>query len=73
MKNPPERRNLPGGCDPSSGTLPYMIAVAPFVLIIAFLYFAQAALIPVAPAILLTCSQVLLTRSELQCLKRASK
>jgi predicted PurR-regulated permease PerM len=54
MKNPRERNNLPGTSGHSTGTLPTLIAVATFLLIIACLYWAQAVLIPVALAILLT-------------------
>ena len=54
MKNPRERNNLRGTSGHSTGTLPTLIAVATFVLIIASLYWAQAVLIPVALAILLT-------------------
>jgi predicted PurR-regulated permease PerM len=54
MKNPKERSNLRGSTGYSTGTLPSLIAVATFVLIIASLYWAQAVLIPVALAILLT-------------------
>ena len=54
MKNPQERSNLRGGSGQGTGTLPSLIAVATFVLIIASLYWAQAILIPVALAILLT-------------------
>ena len=54
MKNPRERNNLRGTSGHSTGTLPTLIAVATFVLIIAPLYWAQAVLIPVALAILLT-------------------
>jgi predicted PurR-regulated permease PerM len=49
-----ERTNLQGRSDPSTGAHSYVIAVATFVLIIASLYWAQAVLIPVALAILLT-------------------
>jgi predicted PurR-regulated permease PerM len=54
MRNPRERNNLRGTSGHSTGTLPTLIAVATFVLIIASLYWAQAVLIPVALAILLT-------------------
>ena len=54
MKNPQERSNHRGSSGHSTGTLPSLIAVATFVLIIASLYWAQAVLIPVALAILLT-------------------
>ena len=54
MKNPQERNNLRGTSGHGTGTLPSLIAVATFVLIIASLYWAQAVLIPVALAILLT-------------------
>jgi len=50
MKNP-RARGITGH---STATLPSLIAVATFVLIIASLYWAQAVLIPVALAILLT-------------------
>jgi predicted PurR-regulated permease PerM len=49
-----ERTNLRGRSSHSARTLPTLIAVATFVLIIASLYWAQAVLIPVALAILLT-------------------
>jgi predicted PurR-regulated permease PerM len=54
MKNLQERSNHRGSTGYSTGTLPFLIAVATFVLIIASLYWAQAVLIPVALAILLT-------------------
>ena len=54
MKNPRAQNNLPGSRGHSATTLPSLIAVATFVLIIASLYWAQAVLIPVALAILLT-------------------
>lgn len=54
MKNPQERSNHRGSSGHSTGTLPSLIAVATFVLIIASLYWAQTVLIPVALAILLT-------------------
>lgn len=54
MKNSQERNNLRGSSDYSTGTLASLIGVATFVLIIASLYWAQAVLIPVALAILLT-------------------
>ena len=54
MKNPQERSNLRGSSGYSAATPPSLIAVATFVLIIASLYWAQAILIPVALAILLT-------------------
>jgi predicted PurR-regulated permease PerM len=54
MKNPQERSNLRSSSGQGAGTLPSLIAVATFVLIIASLYWAQAVLIPVALAILLT-------------------
>ncbi|HXV79142.1 MAG TPA: AI-2E family transporter [Candidatus Binatia bacterium] len=54
MKNPRARTNLQGSSGHSTRTLPSLIAVATFVLIIASLYWAQAVLIPVALAILLT-------------------
>ncbi len=54
MKNPQERSNLRGSRNHSNGTLTFLISLATFVLIIASLYWAQAVLIPVALAILLT-------------------
>jgi predicted PurR-regulated permease PerM len=54
MKNPRGRSNFLGSSYPSSGKLPSLIAVATFVLIIASLYWAQAVLIPIALAIMLT-------------------
>ena len=54
MKNPQERSNLRGSSGHSIGTLTSLISVATYVLIIASLYCAQAVLIPVALAILLT-------------------
>jgi predicted PurR-regulated permease PerM len=54
VKNPQERSNLRGSSGHSTGTLTSLISVATFVLIIASLYCAQAVLIPVALAILLT-------------------
>ena len=54
MKNPQERSNLQGSKGRSAEKLPSLIAVATFLLIIASLYWAQAVLIPVALAILLT-------------------
>ena len=54
MKNPQERSHLRSGSGQGSGALNSLIAVATFVLIIALLYWAQAVLIPVALAILLT-------------------
>ena len=54
MKNPRARTNLRGTSGRSTGTLPSLIAFGNFVLIIASLYWAQAVLIPVALAILLT-------------------
>jgi predicted PurR-regulated permease PerM len=54
MRNPRERNNLRGTSGHSTGALPTLIAVATFVLIIGSLYWAQAVLIPVALAILLT-------------------
>ena len=54
MKNLQERSHLRRGSGRSAGTLPSLVAVATFVLIIASLYWAQAVLIPVALAILLT-------------------
>jgi energy-coupling factor transporter transmembrane protein EcfT len=54
MKNPRGRSNFLGGSHPSSGKLKSLIAVATFVLIIASLYWAQAVLVPIALAIMLT-------------------
>jgi predicted PurR-regulated permease PerM len=54
MKNPQERSNLRGSRNHSNGTLTFLISLATFVLIIGSLYWAQAVLIPVALAILLT-------------------
>jgi predicted PurR-regulated permease PerM len=54
MKNPRERNNLRGTSGRGTGTLPSLIALGNVVLIIASLYWAQAILIPVALAILLT-------------------
>ena len=54
MKNPQERSNLRGNRNHSNGTLTFLISLATFVLIIGSLYWAQAVLIPVALAILLT-------------------
>jgi len=54
MKNPQQRSNHPGSRGSGTGTLPFLIAVATVVLIIASLNWAQAVLIPVALAILLT-------------------
>jgi predicted PurR-regulated permease PerM len=54
VKNPQERSNLRGSSGHSIGTLTSLISVATYVLIIASLYCAQAVLIPVALAILLT-------------------
>ena len=54
MKNPRARTDLRGVSGHGSATLPSLIAVATVVLIIASLYWAQAILIPVALAILLT-------------------
>ena len=54
MKNPQQRSNHPGSRGSGTGTLPSLIAVATVVLIIASLNWAQAVLIPVALAILLT-------------------
>jgi predicted PurR-regulated permease PerM len=53
MKNPRARTNL-RGISGRSGTLPSLIACGSFVLIIACLYWAQAVLIPIALAIVLT-------------------
>jgi predicted PurR-regulated permease PerM len=52
MKNP--RISLQGISGGRTGTLPPLIALASFVLIIACLYWAQAVLIPIALAIMLT-------------------
>jgi predicted PurR-regulated permease PerM len=54
MKNPRARTNVRGTSDRGTGTLPSLIAVATFVLIIASLYWAQAVLIPIALAIMLS-------------------
>ena len=54
MKNPQERSNLRSSSGQGTGPLPSLIAIATFVLIIASLYWAQAVLIPVALAMLLT-------------------
>jgi len=54
MKNPRARTNLRGTSGRSTGTLPSLIAFGSFVLIIACLYWAQAVLIPIALAIMLT-------------------
>jgi predicted PurR-regulated permease PerM len=54
MKNPRARTNLRGTSGRGTGTLPPLIAVATFVLIIASLYWAQAVLIPIALSIMLT-------------------
>lgn len=54
MKNPRGRSNFLGSSHPGSGNLPSLIAIATFVLIIASLYWAQAVLIPIALAIMLT-------------------
>jgi len=54
MTNSPERSNLRGISGRSAATLPSLIGIATFVLIVASLYLAQAVLIPVALAILLT-------------------
>jgi predicted PurR-regulated permease PerM len=54
MKTTRDRSNFLGRSRPSSGKLPSLIAVASFVLIIASLYWAQAVLIPIALAIMLT-------------------
>jgi hypothetical protein len=54
MKSLRTRTNLQSSSDRGTGTLPSLIAVATFVLIIVSLYWAQAVLIPVALAILLT-------------------
>ena len=54
MKNPQERNNLRSRSGHSAGQLSFLIAVATFVLIIASLYWAQAVLIPLGLAFLLT-------------------
>src|SRR6185503_3308208 len=54
MRNLPERNHLRRGSAQDTGTLPALISIATFVLIIASLYWAQAVLIPVALAMLLT-------------------
>ena len=54
MTNSSERSNLRGSSGPNIGLLPALIGIAIFVLIVASLYWAQAVLIPVALAILLT-------------------
>lgn len=54
MKTTRDRSNFLGRSRPSSGKLPSLTAVASFVLIIASLYWAQAVLIPIALAIMLT-------------------
>lgn len=54
MKYPQDRNNLRSGSGQFTGTLPPLIAIATFVLIVAALYWAQAVLIPVALAMLLT-------------------
>ena len=54
MKNSQERSNHRGSSGHSTGAPPSLIAVATFVLIVASLYWAQAVLLPVALAILLT-------------------
>ncbi|RPI81015.1 MAG: AI-2E family transporter, partial [Chloroflexi bacterium] len=54
MKNPRARTNLRDTSGRSTGTLPSLIAFGSFVLIIACLYWAQAVLIPIALAIMLT-------------------
>jgi predicted PurR-regulated permease PerM len=54
MKNPQERSHLRGISGRGTGTLHSLIVIATLVLIIASLYWAQAVLIPVALAILLT-------------------
>ena len=54
MKNPRARTNLRDTSGHSTGTLPSLIAFGSFVLIIACLYWAQAVLIPIALAIMLT-------------------
>src|SRR5687767_2293951 len=54
MKNPQVQSNLRSSGGQSTGALNSLIAVATFVLIIASLYWAQAVLIPVALAMLLT-------------------
>ena len=54
MTNPSERSNLRGSSGPNIALLPALIGIAIFVLIVTSLYWAQAVLIPVALAILLT-------------------
>ena len=54
MTNSSERSNLRGSSGPNIALLPALIGIAIFVLIVASLYWAQAVLIPVALAILLT-------------------
>jgi predicted PurR-regulated permease PerM len=54
MKNPQERSKLLSSRGQDTGPLNSLIAIAIFVLIIASLYWAQAVLIPVALAMLLT-------------------
>ena len=54
MTNSPERSNLRVSSGPNTALLPALIGIAIFVLIVASLYWAQAVLIPVALAILLT-------------------
>jgi len=54
MTNSPERNNFRGGGSHNTGPPPSLIAGATLVLIVASLYWAQAVLIPVALAILLT-------------------
>ena len=54
MKNSQEPSNLRSSSAQGTGALPSLSAVATFVLIIASLYWAQAVLIPVALAMLLT-------------------
>jgi len=54
MKNPHERSHLRRSVGQNTESLPSLIVVATFVLVIASLYWAQAVLIPVALAMLLT-------------------
>ena len=54
MTSSSERSNLRGGSGPNIALLPALIGITIFVLIVTSLYWAQAVLIPVALAILLT-------------------
>src|SRR4026208_1534084 len=54
MKNSQEPSNLRSSSAQGTGALPSLSAVATFVLVIASLYWAQAVLMPVALAMLLT-------------------